>query len=272
VTPRRILDHLSVARADPLALIEVASGAGFDGVGLFLHGMSEVPGMADYNLIHDRAARRACRQRLDDSGCEIAIAYPFTLSRTTQLADLLPALDAAADLGARAINVLVFDREPVRRAATLHDLCAAASERGIAVGVEFFPVSAVPTLGDAIALCDAAGGQGRLIVDLLHLHRSGGTAAMLATASEHILLVQLCDAPADPPGDGFAEASSGRLLPGTGDIDLRAMLRALAPRTAISIEAPRADAADYSLGKLAADARHALDLVLSPEFLIRSVS
>jgi sugar phosphate isomerase/epimerase len=256
-----ILDHLTIASATPLALIAAAADAGFDGVGLFLHGMPDVTGMADFDLVHDRAARRACRDAAKDAGCGIAIAYPFTVSRTSAPEDFRHALDAAAELDARAINLLVFDRDRARRAETVASICADAEARGLQAGVEFYPLSAISSLDEALALCDAVPGL-KITVDLLHLHRSGDTPERLIAHRDRVLMAQICDAPCAAPADLFAEASYARLLPGDGDLRPRALLDALGPHVPISIEAPVADMAHLPCAVLAQRARQAADRVL----------
>lgn len=256
-----ILDHLTVASATPLALIAAATDAGFDGVGLFLHAMPEVAGMADFDLVHDRAARRACRDAAADAGCAIAIAYPFTVSRTSKREDFRHSLDAAAELGARAINLLVFDRDPARRAQTVAAICVDAEARGLKAGIEFYPLSAIASLDDALALCDAVPGL-KITVDLLHLHRSGDTPARLYAHRDRVLMAQICDAPDIAPDTLFAEASYARLLPGDGDLRPWMLLDALGPDVPISIEAPVADTAHLPCATLAQRARQAADRVL----------
>ncbi len=256
-----ILDHLTIASATPRVLIAAAVDAGFDEVGLFLHTMPEVAGMADFDLVHDRAARRACRDAAADADCRIAIAYPFTVSRTSTAEDFRPSLDAAAELGARAINLLVFDRDRSRRTQTVAAICADAEARGLEAGIEFYPLSTIAGLDDAIALCDAVPGL-RITVDLLHLHRSGDTPARLFEHRDRVLMAQICDAPDIAPANLFAEASYARLLPGDGDLPLHALLDALGPHVPISIEAPVADTAHLPCATLAQRARQATDRML----------
>lgn len=232
------LDHLTVAHALPEELIAAAAAAGFDGVGLFLRSVPEVPSMPRFDLIADAAARRACRQAAIDAGCAIAIAYPFTITPRSTPAGFVAALDAAADLGVAAINVLIYDQEGARRTDTLAGLAEAARMRSLALGIEFFPPSAVADLAAAVALCDAvAAGNVGVTLDLLHLARSGGDAAMVRRHRDRILFAQICDATRDPPDDLFAEASSNRLLPGEGVLDLPELLDACGS-VACSIEAP----------------------------------
>jgi sugar phosphate isomerase/epimerase len=84
--------------------------------------------------------------------------------------------------------------------------------------------------------------NGGLLVDALHLARTGGVPAdVLGAPAGLIRSAQLCDAPAARPESEaaiIAEARSGRLLPGEGDLPLRELLWSLSDRTMLSVEVP----------------------------------
>ncbi len=82
-----------------------------------------------------------------------------------------------------------------------------------------------------------------MLVDALHLSRSGGSPADLAQYDPALFsYMHLCDAPAIPPGpDGVRpEAREGRLYPGEGGLWLADFIRAFPRDTPIAIEAPSA--------------------------------
>lgn len=254
------LDHLTVAHAAPRTLIAAAKAGGFDGVGLFLHGMAEVVGMAEFDLVRDAAARREVRDAARDAGQAIAICYPFTLARNSAADDFLSGLDAAAELGAARINLLVYDRDPARAAEATMRLCDDAAARGLGVAVEFFPPSAIATIESAVALCEAVGAENLgLTVDLLHLNRSGGTLEQVRSHRHLIRLAQICDARRAAPDDLFHEAAADRMLPGDGALDPLRFLEACGPDVPASIEAPDFRAIGSDPMQRARDARRALD-------------
>jgi sugar phosphate isomerase/epimerase len=226
--------------------------------------MPEVLDMVEFDLVNSSNQRREFRTTAEDVGCGVAIAYPFNLTRSSIFGSFDPALDAAAEIGARAINLLVFDRDLGRRAEAVAALCGRAADRGLAVGLEFYPLSAVRTLDEAIALCAVAAAPNlKLTVDLLHLHRSGGSFDDLRAQRHRILLAQICDAPAAPPDDLFHEAAADRLLPGEGELDLAGFLRACGPDVPVSIEAPCARTRPLSPELRARAARQAALVLLS---------
>ena len=82
-----------------------------------------------------------------------------------------------------------------------------------------------------------------ILVDALHLNRSGGAPAEIAAYDPALFpYFQICDAPATSPATGElrTEARSGRLYPGEGGLPLREFIKAFAPGTAAEIEVPSA--------------------------------
>jgi len=110
------------------------------------------------------------------------------------------------------------------------------------VDLEFMRWRPVATLQQALAVLTAAGqGNSAVLVDALHLFRSGGDVAAIAQVHPHYLrAVQLCDAPLQAPAEALIiqEAREGRLLPGQGQLPLVALLDALPADVQLSVETP----------------------------------
>lgn len=240
---RLALDHLTAVDATPLELASEARAAGCDGLCAFLRSMDVLPLMPAFDLVTDLQARQEFRRRIDDLGLTFELAYPFTLTGRSEPADLLADLECAAVLGARRINVLVYDRDPMRRQDGFAGLCELAQGFGLAVVVEFFPASQVRSLAQALDLVTPLASPGRVGInaDLLHLVRSGGSCAELAAApAGSILFGQFADGLLRiPEANWHSEASFGRLLPGEGSFDLRGFAASLPGDCPISIEVPR---------------------------------
>jgi len=98
---------------------------------------------------------------------------------------------------------------------------------------------------DAI-VARAAHPAGGVLVDALHLCRSGGSPADVAPLARanprRYPYLQLCDAPLVAPAGGerglYAEAVAGRLAPGEGELPLRELLDAMPAGVPLSIETP----------------------------------
>jgi sugar phosphate isomerase/epimerase len=231
------LSHLTVLDAPPPELVEAAAGAGFDAVGLRVW---PAGGETPYPMLSDTPMLRETLVRLADSGVVVLDVEVLRLLPDSRAGEALRILDAAVRLGAR--NVLVIGNDPVEARLTerFAAVCAAAADRGLRACLEFMLFSSVRTLADAIRILDrAAHPAGAVLVDALHLRRSGGSPADLAkVAPERLPYAQLCDAPAAPPPSLVDEARSARLLPGDGELPLRALVQALPPDADLAVEAP----------------------------------
>lgn len=239
------LAHLSMIDATPLELIEAAAAAGLDGVGLRVASSSTLPGGID--LTQDAAALRAVKNRLSSHGLKVFDVEAFGLTARTEVAGFARALDVSAELGAGKLLCVGHDEDPIRLRDNFGRLCDLAAERNIQVGLEFIPYAIIKTLGQALDLLKRADHRNAaLLLDVLHLSRSGGEPEDLASLSEEAYaFVQICDARLQrPPYEGLPnEARTDRLAPGKGDLWLDRLMPLLPPLSHLSIEAPVAEAA-----------------------------
>ncbi len=168
-----------------------------------------------------------------------------TIDAAFDSASMQRVLASAGELGARTLSVCGDDPDPARLAANFAALCNLAARHGMGVDLEFMPWRRVATLSAAANIARAAGrANGGVLVDALHLARSGGAPVDLAGLSDVLLATaQICDAPAVGPAtmDAIvAEARAGRLPPGDGALPLDALLNALPATTTLSVEVPMA--------------------------------
>ena len=235
------LSPLTILDASPADQVSAAAGAGFDAVGL------RVSPAADervWPMLGDTPMMRETLARLADTGRQVLDVELIMLRPDHRHDDVLPVLDAAVRLGARFVNVLGYDPEQGRLVQHFGALCEAAGERDLRLGLEFMKYSEVRTLGAAFDVVDrAAHPAGTVLVDALHLQRSGGTPAEVRRRpAERRPYLQLCDGPLEPvwPDDDAARAESrgDRLLPGDGEFPLRELLAALPAGGVLSVETP----------------------------------
>lgn len=128
-------------------------------------------------------------------------------------------------------------------AESLAAVCDVAATYGLGVDIEFMGWRRVDSLGEAIRVLEAAQVRnGGVLIDALHLARTGGSPADLKAVSPGLIRsVQICDAPAAGPCDEagvIREARSGRLPPGEGELPLPELVAALPAEAAISVEVP----------------------------------
>ncbi|HKU96282.1 MAG TPA: TIM barrel protein [Vineibacter sp.] len=223
-------------------MIAAAADAGFQSVGLRLVAPSHSD--AFDSIIDDEASLRETERCLQSSGLCVLDVETLWLEPDTVIADFQPALETAARLGARFVQVVGNDPLKGRLIANVARLCQVVAPLRLQVMLEFIPYSEVKTLARAAEVIDATGeSNAGVLIDALHLSRSGGSPAELATMAPALLpWAQICDAPRTAPAAERlrAEARRDRLYPGEGGLPLLELLAALPPDIPLSVEAPHA--------------------------------
>lgn len=234
------LAHLGFLELDPPALIDVAARAGFATVSV--RSRAAVPGGPEYPLRPGSSLGRQTLARVHASGVTVLQVELLALGRETGEASWRSVVEGGAAIGATRVVAVGDDPDDHLLADRLAALCAIAAEHGMTVDLEFMPFRHLATLAQALRVVDlAAQDNARVMVDALHLFRSGGGAADVASAPASSLgVVQLCDAPlAAPAHEGLAaEARERRLLPGEGELPLDALLAAVPEGSPLVAEIP----------------------------------
>jgi sugar phosphate isomerase/epimerase len=235
------LAYLTVDGAAPVEHIEAAAAGGFDAAGLRIVPPSHLS--IDYGVVGNPERIREINRARERTGVGVLDIEVFTLNADTDVARFLPALETSAGIGASFVQGVSEDPDARRAADRFAALCDAAARFGLRVALEFMRFRQLQTIEAAHALVNAAGrSNGGVLVDALHLDRSGGSpAAVAALPPERIAYLQLCDAPrqAPPLEDLAREARNDRLPPGEGELRLDELLDALPDNVPISIEVPR---------------------------------
>lgn len=233
--------YLTLGDLDPFEMVEATARGGFEATALRLTGHS--PG-DDWGFDPTNAADIRRMARLSrDAGISLVNISTYRFVPGAAPADFRPVIDACAELGIGMITANSFAGEEAEVTALMAEIARDAASRNIRLGIEFIPVSRIRTAADALRIARAtdAGNVG-LVVDALHLWRSGGTVETVrGLPGDRIFALQLCDAPLAAPDDLAAEMRSARLLPGDGEFDLRGLVDAVPAATEIEIEVPNAD-------------------------------
>lgn len=258
------LAHLTLFDASPVQLVDAARAGGFDCIGLRV----VAPWMSTlaFPLIGDEPAIKALERRLADNGVRVFDVEAFWLRPETEVAPFQPALELAARLGARQILAMGDDPVHSRLVAKFADLAERAGALGLGVGLEFLPYVEVGTLPEAFRLVRAAAQPNTgVVIDALHLMRSGGSPQLLAAQEESLISYgQLCDARGPRPHGTDQlrrEARSGRFYPGQGELALQDIVSALPAGRPLAVEAPCEALAHLSIeerGRLCGEATRAL--------------
>lgn len=237
---RLSLAPVTLNELDPPALIAAAAAAGFDAAGLRVLG---APGAAPVTpLAGNRKLIAAVAAACADTGIAIFAATGIWLVPDFDLDSVQPALEVAARLGAEWFVTVGNDPDETRMTDNLGRLAMAATAFRLRLSVELMPYTALNSLEKAdrvVAGCGSA--NAGLLIDALHLARSGGTPEAVARLRpERIAYLQLCDAPRAPPADMplRVESLTSRLYPGEGDLPLIALIEALPAGIAVDVETP----------------------------------
>ncbi|MFV3411109.1 sugar phosphate isomerase/epimerase family protein [Pseudomonas sp. NY15436] len=232
------LSHLELS---PAEMVECASTAGFDCVGLRL--IPATPDEPQRDSVGDTPLIRETARCLRDTGVQVSDIELFRLRPETRLEDFRPALETGALLGAR--NAVVSGQ--VADFAQMTDLfagfCELAGKYGITANLEPTPWVDICSLSTASRLIEAAGcTNAGILVDPIHFDRAGERLeTLIALPAHYFRLMQLCDAPARRPSDLdtlLYQARSERLMPGDGGLNLVGLLRAMPQGIPLSLEVP----------------------------------
>lgn len=208
----------------PAEAVSVAAAAGWPAVGIWFDPHTWSP-----------STTRDVRDRLDSTGLVALDIEPVIFGVDGDPGERT--IDVAAEIGAR--HVLVASRldDQAAVAARFGELCDRAAPLGLTLVFEFLPIFGVKTLTEATAIVSDAGRpNGGVLVDTLHLDRSGGSPAELAAielaARDRVLFpyLQVADAPRERPigiDSLVEEALHGRMLPGMGALPIGEVLDAV---------------------------------------------
>ena len=222
LAPTTLLD------AAPLEFLAVAADAGYDGVGVRLY---RSPNLPFHPVVGNAPLVRDIGRALAGDGLAVLDIFTFYLQPPTDVRDFAPALELGAALGAKYAVVQGDDSEWSRLRDNFAAFCDDAARCGLGVAVEFMPARPLAGLADALRLRrEAARSNASILVDPLHLARSGGAPADLDGLDAGLF-------PYAQFSDGIP-ATAERRMPGAGELPLGALLDALPAGLPLSVEVP----------------------------------
>jgi sugar phosphate isomerase/epimerase len=241
------LAFLTVFNCPPVEHVKIAAASGYDMVGLRLiapHGL---------NLAHPIVGNAPLIREINATATDLGVSFydgeVFTLLPETDIDSWLPVIETAAEFGMPVMQITCEDPDLSRAGDRLGRIADAAAEHDMKMAIEFMRWRSAATIRDAARLAEASGRDNvGILLDALHLSRSGGSPADIAALPEGLVLyLQLCDAPAMQPADNaacIAEARTGRMFPGDGGLWLNELMSVLPRNVVISVETPhKGDAA-----------------------------
>jgi sugar phosphate isomerase/epimerase len=235
------LAYLTVFGCPPLDNVKIAAASGYDMASLRLiapHGLE---------LAHPIVGNAPLIREIKTVAADLDISFydgeVFTLLPETDVESWLPVIETAAEFGMPIMQITCEDPDFSRAGDNLGRVADAAAKHDMRMAIEFMRWRSAATIQDAARLAAASGRDNvGILLDALHLSRSGGNPADVAALPEGLALyLQLCDAPAEQPADNtacIAEARTGRMFPGDGGLWLNELMAVLPRDIVISVETP----------------------------------
>jgi sugar phosphate isomerase/epimerase len=239
------IEFLTTLGLPPLKVIELAADLGCRHLSMALRANPFNPeGYPPFDLVSDSLMRAEIVAALRDRGVSVSLGEGCMLSAGTTARAVAEAHFATMhDLGIRRINLVSVDPDLGRTFDHYAEFCQLASAAGFEeVVCEFAPVLSLKDLQLALDVVrHVARPDFRLLVDTMHLGRTGGTAADIAAVDPQLIgYVQIADARASGDLAGYAqEALCDRMTPGEGELPLSEFLAALPRGRVYGIEVPQ---------------------------------
>jgi sugar phosphate isomerase/epimerase len=236
------IDCLSVFGMPPVQFVGLAADLGCRYISTALQPVILNPASFPDWTLRDRTLRREMVKAMDDRGVSLSLGEGLIILPGKDAADYLADVDAMAELGVPLIATASLDPDMQRSLDQIARLAEMAANVGMNTAIEFVPVFAISNLSDAVAAVHQIGlGKLRIIVDCMHLARSGGTVNDLTALEPGIVsYIQLCDVPLVAIDvDYMHEAMCERMVPGTGEVPLKEILAALPRDIVVGLEIPQ---------------------------------
>jgi sugar phosphate isomerase/epimerase len=195
-----------------------------------------------WSLLDDLALRRETKAALRDTGVVLTVAEGFVIRSEASPRDWATEFDLMAELGAESVSSVSMEPDAARALGQMDLLASMAAERDMLFLFEFAPPHTFNSLEKALAAIQTIGGtNARLLIDTMHLFRTGGTVADVSAIDPQLIgYLQLCDAPlsGNIGPDYYREASFERKCPGEGELPLAELLKSLSCDVKIGLEVP----------------------------------
>src|SRR5271157_142396 len=188
-TDRLGIGMLSVFGLPPVEFVNLAADLGCHYVSAAVQGMPLVPlGYPPFSLKDDATLRKDLLAAMNSRGVTISLGDGFLVLPGADVDGLSADLDVLAELGVPRINVVSLDPDLSRTFDQFAALTELAAQRRIQTVLEPVPSLTVGDLPTALGALEHVGRPDfRLLIDTMHLVRSGSTAADLAAINpDHI--------------------------------------------------------------------------------------
>jgi sugar phosphate isomerase/epimerase len=246
------VELLSVFGLPPVEFVNLAADLGCNCISVGLTAIPYNPhGYPPFSLRDDARLRRETIAAMHDRDVSISLGEGFIVRPGRDVRDAAADMDVMQELGVERVNTLSMDPDLGRSLDQFAMLAEMAGARGMESAVELCPVLTINNLDVALAAVRHVGRPDfRLLLDLMHLGRSGSTVADIEALDPALIgYVQLSDAPLKAINPNYMdEATFQRMVPGEGEMPLREYLAALPTDLVIGLEVPLRAQAEAGMG------------------------
>ena len=238
------IEYQTVLGYPPVDFVHLAADLGCHAISMKARTGSHNPynpyGYGEFSFLDNPGLRRQMAAALNDRGVSISLAEGFVVVPGADLTDEQASLDVMWELGASRANAVTLDPDRGRSFDQFAAFAEAAAERGMQTTLEFAKSLALSDLDSALAAVRYVGRTDfRLLIDTMHLVRSGSTAEDLAAVDTSLFgYVQLSDTTLHQRGPAYRDDSSDRTAPGEGELPLAEIMAALPEWLPVGVEAP----------------------------------
>jgi sugar phosphate isomerase/epimerase len=246
------IENLSVFGLPPVQFVHLAADLGCAHMAITLRPFDYNPqGYPRFALKDDVGMRGELAAALRDRGISLSLGEGFTIRPGADISERAADLDVMCEIGVQRVNTVSMDPDRNRTFDQLAQFAQLAAKAGVEATVELCPGLTIGDLPMALAAVRHVNRPNfRLLIDTMHLIRSGATPADLAAVDPGLIgYVQVCDVPLKPTIPSYMEeATFERMAPGDGELPLLEIL-SVAPRNVVlSLETPMRRQAEAGIG------------------------
>jgi sugar phosphate isomerase/epimerase len=233
------LHQITAMALDPAGLVALAAQTGCDGVCVFTHVPESAAGAGFPAVTPTNKA--AMLSAMVSHNVAVTNVEFFPITKDVVVGDFAAGLALGAELGATRAVCHIHDTDAARAVDRMGQLADLAASKGLGLGLEFMPMTpGCPDIHRAAWFIDQiARANLGVAVDMLHLVRSGGTAADVAAMdARYFAYAQICDGKGLHADDNYLPEALSREQPGVGDFPMVEILEALPFACALDVEVP----------------------------------
>ena len=245
------IEFISALGLPPIEFVHLAADLGCRHIGIALEPIVTYTQKYPKWSLRENSLRRQTVSAMHNRGVSVSLGEGFIVWPHKDIRDAGPDLDAMCELGVRRVNILSVDPDNRRTIEQLDLFAELAAARGLDATLEFLPGLPIGDLKSAIRTAQEVDKPNfRLLIDAMHLFRSGSSVADFAALDPDIIgYMQLCDVPVVSKYSDYAtEARFDRLAPGAGELPLLELIAAAPANMIMGLEVPMLAKAQAGIG------------------------